>query len=1117
MSDVRQWLVSFDLGEYADVFEAERVDLNAMPELSDDDLRELGLPLGIRRRLQKALREHATTGAGDVGTDNSATGDPPSKTLSHWSRRPGDRRPVTLLFADVSGSTALTERLDPEDTHNVLYGAVERICEAVERHRGTVCRFMGDGLMAMFGIPHAYETHPRAACLAALDVQAAIQGYSQELQEELGATLQVRVGIHSGEIVALRVGDGAQREWDASGPAVPLAARMEQCAAPGTTLMTASTFDLVRHEFDGDPLPPVQVKGFSEPIDVVKLCCARSARTAEADDVPLIGRHAELAYTRAALDCCRERETVQIVFIRGEPGIGKTRLTQEVVSRAVEQGFHLHRTAVLDFGGGHGQSALPALVWSLLDLPADADENSRRKSAAMALESGCVSEAALTHLNDLLNLRQARSLSRQLELMSSEERLAARAALLRELLVGQSTNAPCLVVIEDLHWADEDTFNVLAGLLGTIEAAPVTFLLTSRRVGDSLDSGWRTRLHATAMMTLDLAPLGDAAARELASSLDQSDESFVHACLQRAEGNPLFLKHLLRMPQTTGGTELPTSVQTLITVSLDKLAPEDRQAIQAAAVLGQRFEHSAVSALVGGREQDLAPLIAAELIRPDKAAYLFTHALVRDGVLASLLRDDRRALHQAAAGWFKNRDAVLHAAHLDQAGDAAAGAAYLRAAREQAHWYRFGTCIDLLKRGIERAQNDAEGAAMHRMLGEALSGHGRFRDSATAYSRALELERDATQRCQILIAMSAAHRNTGNYEQGLQALGDAESEAKRSDLLPELVEIHFRRSSIGLSTLDADESQRNAHRALELARHGGNVELIAMALGGLARYHTVFTGRYRTAGNLVAECLEMCRMHGFGQLEGQFVNMDGVAAHALGDPSKAIACAQRSVELAPQIGDMRQATLANTFAGRWALEQAQHERARDFCDEALRMADLTGERRYTPYAHATLALLQGLEGDREAGLAQVNDALERCTDSDRRFGRLWLLGALALLAPDDVTKHGALSEGESIALEQVNVLAALDFRWAAINACLALREWEQMRHHSRMLAALVADETIPLFDTVAERGLLLAAVGDDPPGRELIGRLRSCRLKIQRLGLEGELTAIDQVLSQRSG
>jgi len=261
-------------------------------------------------------------------------------------RTPGPGAVIVACVGQIRGqSPALTEKLDAEDAHDLLYQATQRMCQAVEINRGTVCRFMGDGIMAMFGAPVASERHALQACRAALDMQAAISRYARELESRYGRILQARVGLHSGEVVVLEVGDDPNKpEYDASGPTVPLAARMEQSAAAGTILMTRETRALAGEAIEASEQPALTVKGFSQPVAAYRLQKVLSAGElpAGARRHPMVGRKTELAQFRELLDACLQSGHGQTAFLRGEAGIGKTRLVEEMTSLARARALAAH-------------------------------------------------------------------------------------------------------------------------------------------------------------------------------------------------------------------------------------------------------------------------------------------------------------------------------------------------------------------------------------------------------------------------------------------------------------------------------------------------------------------------------------------------------------------------------------------------------------------------------------------------------------------------------------------------------------------------------------------------------------------------------------------------------
>ncbi len=346
--EVTKWLEKIGLDKYVDVFVENDVDIHTLPELKEDDLKELGLSLGHRRALQKAIASLTEDGQAlsDLPSIPSSKSKPDT-SLAAWERHPGERKPVTMLFADIRDSTALTENLDAEEAHDLLYGATQRMCESIERYQGTVCKLMGDGVMAMFGAPMASEHHAVDACEAALDIQNGIGNYTSSIKTGDASELQIRVGLHSGEVVVLTVGEGDKVEYDASGPTVPIAARMEQVAEPGEIYITAATHSMAEGRIEVDTLEPITVKGISESVPIYALRRVRPAEEATPDSARtrFVGRRAELNQFRGMLDTCIEEGNGLTVYLRGEPGIGKTRLIEEFTKIAADNGVSTHRGA----------------------------------------------------------------------------------------------------------------------------------------------------------------------------------------------------------------------------------------------------------------------------------------------------------------------------------------------------------------------------------------------------------------------------------------------------------------------------------------------------------------------------------------------------------------------------------------------------------------------------------------------------------------------------------------------------------------------------------------------------------------------------------------------------
>jgi predicted ATPase len=356
--------------------------------------------------------------------------------------------------------------------------------------------------------------------------------------------------------------------------------------------------------------------------------------------------------------------------VRGEAGIGKTRLIEEVQRAATEVGFACHVALVLDFGSGAGRDAIGTLARSLLGLEVTSEAEAARAAIAAALSSDLLAGDDLVFLHAMFDLPQPPELRGLYEAMDSTTRSRGQHRVLARILERTSRQQPRLLIVEDLHWADQSTLAHLAKLTATAAQHPALLVMTSRVDGDPLDEAWRAEMTSALLTTIDLGPLPPDDARALAQVLVAANTTFAERCVDRAAGNPLFLDQLLTHADESQATAVPSSVQSLVQARIDRLTPMDKAAIQAASVLGQRFGRAALAHLLDRADYAPEPLVSRLLVRPQQASgdvLLFAHALIRDAVYDTLLKSRQRELHRRAADWYVDRDLVLRAEHLDRA------------------------------------------------------------------------------------------------------------------------------------------------------------------------------------------------------------------------------------------------------------------------------------------------------------------------------------------------------------------------------------------------------------------------------------------------------------------
>jgi len=583
------------------------------------------------------------------------------KILTTRTTLEGERKQVTVLFADLKGSTELIRDLDPEQARAILDPALHAMMDAVHRYEGTVNQVLGDGIMALFGAPLAHEDHTVRACYAALAMQDA-------LRRTHGLTVQMRVGLNAGDVVVRAIGNDLHMDYSAVGLTTVLAARMEQLATPGSILLIAATLRLVEGLVQVTPLGPVPVKGVDKPIDVFELVGASAIRRRLQAAVArgltrFVGRQTELAALYQAVEQAGAGHG-QVVAAVGEAGVGKSRLVYEVVRSHRTQGWLVLESASVSYG-----KATPYLP--VLDLlrrythVEDRDET-RTIRAKVTGQVLTLDEALQETIPALLWLLDA--LPEDHALLSLDPPLRRRRTLeaLKRVLVRESQVQPLLLVFEDLHWIDAETQALLDSL---VESLPTVRLLLLVNYRPEYQHGWGSKTYYT---QLRLDPLPPASADELLQALLGSDPSLApltQLLIARTQGNPFFLEESVRTLVETGvlvgergayrlatpldRPQVPVTVQAVLAARIDRLPPEEKRLLQTAAVIGTEVPLPLLQAIADLPEETLhrglAHVQAAEFLYEARLfpelAYTFKHALTHEVAYGTILQERRRTLH----------------------------------------------------------------------------------------------------------------------------------------------------------------------------------------------------------------------------------------------------------------------------------------------------------------------------------------------------------------------------------------------------------------------------------------------------------------------------------------
>jgi len=653
------------------------------------------------------------------------------KILTSRSALEGERKQVTVLFADVQGSVALSESVDPETLHKIMDRFFVILADGVHRFEGTVNQYTGDGIMALFGAPIAHEDHARRACYAALHLTEELRRYADELRVNQGLNFAVRMGLNSGEVVVGKIGDDLRMDYTAQGHTVGLAARMEQIAAPDRVNLTQHTASLVEGFFQLRDLGPFVVKGAQEPLRVYELQAVGKLHTRL--DVSrargfskFVGRANEMAALEAALERAIQGNG-QVVGVVGEAGLGKSRLCLEFVASCRAKGAAVNEAHC----PAHGKAVpfLPLLellrdVFGITEQ--DRDEEARKKIAGTLILLNDKFQEALPLVFDFLGVADP---TRPVPKVDPEARQRQLFGFVRRLVRARSEQEPGILLVDDLHWIDPGSDAFLAQLVEALSGTRTLLLVNFR---PEYRADWMAKSY---YQQLPLVPLGLEAIRELLDHLlgeDPSVAALSDLIRERTGGNPFFVEEVVqslvesgsligdrgayRLAKAVRGLEIPATVQSVLAARIDRLPEREKRIIQRASVIGKRFSEPVLKRVAELSGPDLAAglgaLKGAEFIYEEalypQAEYAFKHPLTQEIVYRSQLSERRAQTHGAVAQAIEAEEpdklderSALLAHHWEGAGDFLAAA---RSSRRAAEWAGFRDPTEALRhwRGVRR-------------------------------------------------------------------------------------------------------------------------------------------------------------------------------------------------------------------------------------------------------------------------------------------------------------------------------------------------------------------------------------------------------------------------------
>ncbi|OWW04040.1 guanylate cyclase [Rhizobium sp. R72] len=953
MQTIGDWLGQLGLGKYAEAFVENDVDLRALPHVAESDLRELGVSLGHRKIILAAISRLAQQAPDEQPFGLAA------------SEAAADRRLLSVLFCDLVGSTALSAELDPEDMHEVTRHYQDSVAGAVTRFGGYVAKYLGDGVLAYFGWPMAFEDHAERSIRAGLEAMAAVDA----LQSPNAQRLKARIGIASGHVVVGNTDGSAKERGSIAGDTPNLAARLQGSAAPGQIVISDSTRRLAGQSFDIISLGERELRGFASPIALFEVRGEREVESrfeaAHASGLSkFVGRISEIGLLLERWELSKTGQG-QMVFLSGEAGIGKSRLVEAFEQRLHETPHELIRLQCSPY---HATSAFYPIVERLsrVALFASTDDRDMRveKFRTLVRRYGESPAEVGAIYAELLSLDVGDEFTPPALSAHQRKELLVRTLANRLLLAARI--APVLMVVEDAHWMDPSTSEVLQELVGRLHGTAALIVVTHR---PEWSATWASGLAQAT--TLSVGRLTRQQMRELIESMvSDIPEQLAEMIAERTDGVPLFIEELTRSITESGkstsiNVEIPDSLQGSLMTRLDRLPTTAKEVAQIASVIGREFDRDLLSKIAGLDERTLEEalnqletsqiVVAGGVLRD--AALVFRHALIQDAAYQSLLNRRRRHFHEEIARVLVDHypdvaatQPELIAQHFEKAQRIELALPYWMKAGERALARsanyeavdHFQNALTIAEQALQSPNRQTDLLAAILKLGDALYAAGRMTDSLAKYRLAVPLARKAADTQGFVRAVigldGSQFLSSNSLAETLPLLEEAMALVQPADKRSRCQLLsHLARAYAYLS--DSEKAAQCRSAGIELARQvGDKTSLVELSVLPLLTASPVKTATEKN--NRFARVDEIRRLA--GEIDDDDVltralSIDAYVSTELGDRARA----DRAVDALEELGTKRQHLNVQFYAriGRamMAILDGRFTAAEAFAEEALKL------------------------------------------------------------------------------------------------------------------------------------------------------------------------------------
>jgi class 3 adenylate cyclase/tetratricopeptide (TPR) repeat protein len=975
------------------------------------------------------------------------------KILTTRSSVEGERKLVTVLFADVANYTSMSEKLDPEEVHQIVDGGFKILMDEIHKYEGTITQFTGDGAMALFGAPIAHEDHAQRACYAALNIQRAMEGYGEKIRKDYSRDFRLRTGLNSGPVIVGSIGDDLRVDYTAIGDTVNLASRMEGLAKPGRVLVSGNTHRLAVDFFRFEPLGKVAVKGKEELQEAYELISPSGVETRLAASIArgltrFVGRRNSMAELMEAFEKVKEGSG-QVVGLVGEAGVGKSRLVLEFRGRIPQGEFTYLEGRCIHFGGAMAYLPILDILRSFFEIKEGEQEFLiKRKMKEKGRRFDEKPQSILSPLQDLLSLKVEDEQYLKLEPQQKRERTFEA---LRDLFMGLSQESILILVVEDLHWIDKTSEEFLDYLIGWLANARILLILLHRA---EYTHQWGSKSYFN---RIGLTQLTLKSSAELVQAILEGGEAAPELrdlILNRAAGNPLFMEELIHtllengsiqmrnnqyvLAQKPSELQVPDTLQGIISARMDRLEENLKRIMQVASVIGREFAFRILQSISGMREELKAQLLnlqGLEFIYEKslfpELEYIFKHALTQEVAYNSLLLKRRKEIHERIGRAIEE----LYPERLEEFYEMLA------------YHYARG---EALEKASQYLKLSGSKAARNHSLWEAYSF---YKEALATLQRLPETVGHKKEKLEVLVLMGTPMALLGFPEGSIGMLQEGESLSKDLEDNRRLAFFHGRMGTYYTYRGTPLLGVKYLEEALEEGRKSRDIDLIVPIVQGLCPSY-IGTGQFGKVVEIVPGVLDLLekterQFDFFANAVNPYSHLSGYCGMSmgfLGNFEEGRIFLEKSLRHAAQIGDLR--TLGNVewFWGIFFHNKGEWKPAIEHLQNSIKYSEEVKYLAPLAWAWATLGSVYSYLGDPETGRRYEEKGLKIQRDA----GFEWLLSLYPLIMGDIHLQLGDLKSArsfmeEALRLSQKNNEKHLEgLSWMGLGLILVRTETSQI-------------------------------------------------------------------------